>query len=148
VVPVALSDAKDVLPFALKGTQSRLLAAAEVADKAVVEVQTRPLDNWVRERGVRPQLIKIDVEGAEAAVLSEARETLATHLPIVLIEILSDEAGERAEAELPDEYGFFRIDENRGIQPRGHLNREHWAHKNWMLVPKARLGEISTLRRT
>jgi FkbM family methyltransferase len=44
------------------------------------------LDTLVTQRGLCPDLIKIDVEGHERAVLAGARQTLATHRPTLLIE--------------------------------------------------------------
>jgi FkbM family methyltransferase len=53
-----------------------------------VEVDTTTLDELVRGRGLGPvSLIKVDVEGHEAAVLRGARATVLGDEPIVLMEI-------------------------------------------------------------
>ena len=50
-------------------------------------VRVRPLDDLVRERRVAaPDLVKIDVEGAERAVLHGAIRTLALYRPPVIVE--------------------------------------------------------------
>lgn len=49
-------------------------------------VRTRPLDELVEAHGLRPRLIKIDVEGAEVLVLRGARETIRTCKPVILVE--------------------------------------------------------------
>ncbi len=54
------------------------------------KVKTHPIDAFA-ELGIKdpPYLMKIDVEGAESAVLEGARQTLAKHHPILLMEIHS-----------------------------------------------------------
>lgn len=50
-----------------------------------VSVRARPIDAMVADRTVPPPaLIKVDVEGHEAAVLHGARSTIAAYLPIIL----------------------------------------------------------------
>lgn len=51
---------------------------------------TRPqiaLDDFCRERALAPEVIKIDVEGAELGVLEGAREILTTHRPVVYLSV-------------------------------------------------------------
>lgn len=49
-------------------------------------IETRTLDDAIREAGLEPGLIKIDVEGAEYEVFSGMKETLSKN-PILLLEI-------------------------------------------------------------
>jgi hypothetical protein len=58
--------------------------------KGVKEVQVRlvTLDNYCRQRGVRPSLLKVDVEGAELLVFRGARQLIARYRPIVYAEML------------------------------------------------------------
>ena len=56
-------------------------------DQINVEIlPTKTLDALVAEHGLRPALIKVDVEGAEGMVFSGAEKTLREHRPIVLSE--------------------------------------------------------------
>jgi FkbM family methyltransferase len=77
VVPVAAaaSDANGRSTFVTPGLHgiSRLAAAGE---SSPVTVDTITIDEFCRRESVKPDLIKIDVEGAELAVLRGARDTL------------------------------------------------------------------------
>jgi FkbM family methyltransferase len=54
-----------------------------------LRVPTVTLDNFCRERGIRPDVVKIDVEGAEARVVAGGRATLAA-ASAVLVEFHDD----------------------------------------------------------
>jgi FkbM family methyltransferase len=56
-------------------------------DGAEVEVPGYALDSLLGARGLVPDLIKIDVEGHERAVLAGAKRTLAEHRPALIIEV-------------------------------------------------------------
>ena len=74
-----------------------------------VEVDTIDLDTFTEKHSFNPQLIKIDVEGAEFLVLEGARRCIERHRPTLVIEIHPDEHGrfdtERLHAYL-EEYGY------------------------------------------
>jgi FkbM family methyltransferase len=55
------------------------------------------LDGYLQKSALRPRLVKIDVEGAELAVLRGARKMLLDARPVVLVEIHDLGAGYRAE---------------------------------------------------
>jgi FkbM family methyltransferase len=64
-------------------------------------IEVRPLDDF----GLEADFIKIDVEGHEEAVLSGARQTIETNLPIMMIE-----GGERqGVAERLEKLGYTRL---------------------------------------
>jgi FkbM family methyltransferase len=56
-------------------------------DRVSVNVPSCRLDDYAAGLAKAPNFIKIDVEGAELAVLEGARRTLATAIPILLVEI-------------------------------------------------------------
>ena len=57
-----------------------------VATESLVVAATT-VDALVRDRGLRPGFMKIDVEGVEHLVLAGATEVLATHRPVILAEL-------------------------------------------------------------
>lgn len=62
--------------------------AAAGARQSCIEVQCRRIDDLVDEGQVQPpDLVKIDVEGAEASVIRGARQVLLRHRPWVLCEV-------------------------------------------------------------
>jgi FkbM family methyltransferase len=85
VVPVAAaaSDANGRSTFVTPGPHgiSRLAAAGEFAP---LTVDTITIDEFCKREAVKPDLIKIDVEGAELAVLRGARDTLRTRRDVAV----------------------------------------------------------------
>lgn len=84
---MALSSDEGEIVFNVRpdGSHSRLAAADGDSGTAVA---TTRLDSFVAGHGiVRLDLVKLDVEGAEALVLEGAREVLRTLRPAMLIEI-------------------------------------------------------------
>ena len=72
-----------------------------------ISVPVVTLDHYLQRRALRPNLIKIDVEGAELSVLRGARRTLQEIRPVVLVEI--HDLGEKHKAEalaLLEEFGY------------------------------------------
>ncbi len=60
---------------------------AAAGDPAAVEIPLRTIDLLCAELGFHPDLMKIDVEGYELAVLRGARGTLTESRPLVFLEI-------------------------------------------------------------
>jgi FkbM family methyltransferase len=63
------------------------LEAATTGEPGAVEIHLRTVDRLCAELGFRPDLVKIDVEGYELAVLRGARGVLKESRPLVFLEI-------------------------------------------------------------
>jgi FkbM family methyltransferase len=63
------------------------LAYSQPGEEDHITVPVVKLDDYVQRNGLRPKLIKVDVEGAELAVLQGGRQTLRKIRPVVLVEI-------------------------------------------------------------
>mgnify|MGYP000889151875 FL=1 len=99
VVPLALFDQDGPMAFVGQeattlGRLATTLPPSSSSDNASQQVDAARLDTWIAHEGAvpnvnlrPPDLVKIDVEGAEAAVLRGARQTIRSHQPTLLIEL-------------------------------------------------------------
>jgi FkbM family methyltransferase len=101
VVPAAVSDENGVAEFFvehLTGQNNTLVRNYEVfernaakafvrADYDVMKVETVRLDDYVARHGLRPDFVKVDIEGAELMATRGMLRCLAEHRPRLLIEI-------------------------------------------------------------
>jgi FkbM family methyltransferase len=84
IVPAAVSDGREArlrLSIGASSGISRVVADDGRSGAAGLEVEAASLDQFCAERGVKPNVIKIDVEGAELAALRGARRTIAAAGP-------------------------------------------------------------------
>lgn len=84
VEPVAISDHTGTATISLAASGTHSLSAQH--DGATREVATLTLDEFFERSGVTPDIVKIDVEGHEAAALDGAHELLARVAPTVFME--------------------------------------------------------------
>jgi FkbM family methyltransferase len=92
LLEVAASDEEGAIDFhdATSSSYSQVIADEVVpwsVTGSVSRVPTVPLDRLLQRGHPPPQLLKIDVEGAEAMVLRGARELLRRARPTVLVEV-------------------------------------------------------------
>jgi FkbM family methyltransferase len=85
VVPWAVSDADGMTRF----TAGPNIAQGHLSTAGEQPTATTSLDSFVRTFGVTPSLIKMDVEGAELAVLQGASALLREAAPRLVIEMHS-----------------------------------------------------------
>lgn len=80
---------------------------------AGLEVPAVSLDGYLEERGDHVQFVKIDVEGAEGAVLNGMRRVLAEDHPVVLVELHGEGPETRAalSALTTNGYGIRYLDQ-------------------------------------
>jgi Methyltransferase FkbM domain len=89
------------------------LAAGRFDEGEPIDVEVTTVDAQVEAAGLRPSVIKIDVEGGELAVVSGMKRTLERHRPVLLVEV-SEESGRELARRL-DGYSGFRV--GRRLEP-------------------------------
>jgi FkbM family methyltransferase len=85
------SDREDELSFFYYPEGSGNASLANVSERTDVEevvCQVRRMDDFVAERGLTPDFIKCDVEGAELMVFQGGEKILREHRPVVFTEML------------------------------------------------------------
>jgi len=70
------------------------LEGGRFAEGAAIRVAVTTVDAAVAEHGLTPSVVKIDVEGGEAAVVRGMARTLATVRPMLVAEVSADSAPE------------------------------------------------------
>ncbi len=91
VIPTACSDQPGYMPLTNQplSSENRLLPASANAELShqTVGVAVTTLDRFCAERQVSPDVVKVDVEGAEFQVLRGATELLRRERPLVFCEL-------------------------------------------------------------
>jgi FkbM family methyltransferase len=111
-----------------------------------VMVTTRRLDDVVAETGTPPTIIKIDVETHEPAVLAGARETLKSHRPYLVIEVLyrskRDLGAPINDAFAGLGYSFYALDATPDFQATERITGRKGIARDWLLAPEPLSGEF------
>lgn len=89
-----VSDSQGDVKFQAVGTGAAGSAVAGLSPTAewlgeTITVRTQTLDTIIERTGISPDLIKVDVEGAEREVLSGATRTVEEHHPRFMVEMHS-----------------------------------------------------------
>ncbi len=105
VIAVAASDRDGEAAFVMHEStlEGRL---ADATEDSTATVRTATIDALARDAMAAPDLIKIDVEGAEGAVIRGAARTIDAHRPVLIIEVHSAEAGREVADAMPCKYTF------------------------------------------
>lgn len=119
-----------VHPFAAHG---QLTAVGSLDDASSVDCEAACLDDVVGSH--RVDLVKIDVEGAEALVLEGARRTLTRWHPLLIIEVL-DGSNEGVEAMLRDlDYTFYWLTRRGAVRRERLVPDPERRERNYLCVP-------------
>ena len=111
---MALSDRKGTARLA-DDTDSDMANLTDDSRRRAISVGVSTLDDEARLNGT-PDVIKIDVEGAELAVLAGGMKTLASRRPILLVELHSSDLARRVDALLSSlQYELTEIGSERFI---------------------------------
>ena len=102
---------------------SRAPGVESAGETRPVEVEVVTLDEYVQATGLRPDVIKIDVEGFEFEVLEGARGILEEHRPVLMVEI--QRKHEQVLTLLSDlGYRVHDLDQSRELRHAGDLPPE------------------------
>ncbi|MFX1522631.1 MAG: FkbM family methyltransferase [Promethearchaeota archaeon] len=86
IIPYAVTNKVGISWF----QEGENVAEGKLGPNGALRVKTISLDNFIKNKGVEPNLLKIDVEGAEISVLEGAKNYMIQKKPILLIETHGD----------------------------------------------------------
>lgn len=105
-----------------------------------IEVETVRLDDHVARTGLDPDIVKIDVETHEPAVLRGARSTIGRCRPAIVIEVLRrrdrDHGEEITELMREFDYHYYELPASPTWEPRSVLSGSGTIDRDWLLVPE------------
>jgi FkbM family methyltransferase len=124
----AVSDSSGEISFEFPHAEPSLLAGPtlEGDDLGTFQVPSVSLDDFVRQTGHSVQFIKMDVEGAETAVLRGAGQTLREFHPPMIVELHNEpsQVGTHPAIPLLEELGY-QIEWLNEVGYRSHIFA-HW----------------------
>jgi FkbM family methyltransferase len=86
VVSAAIYHAsRQLLPLYLSDNMVADSISRKVSDRSI-EVRSLALDDFVEETGLVPDLVKMDIEGAEFDAICGFKRTIAKHAPVLILE--------------------------------------------------------------
>lgn len=154
IEPAAVGDHDGTIVLYIPQT-TRLPATATILESAraeivPTEVPIVTIDAYVRAHGLETvDLIKIDVEGAESAVLQGAAEIIREHQPAIICEILHGIADTEAATALFEDtdYRFFLLTDEGLVEHERLVGDPTYFFKNYLLIPDSQVAErLSGLR--
>ncbi len=102
---------------------------------ARIEVSCVSLDWYCASHGLQPSLIKIDAEGAEEFVIAGARETIARHRPLMVVEVGEERYWAGVERVLALDYDALFYDRDGRVHKSRRMREDIIANKDVLLVP-------------
>ena len=87
VINQPVSDRRKTISYPSSSTDPGLSMQADGQTTGNIEAETVALDEVFRSLGLAPDVIKMDVQGAEMDALRGAEETLREHHPVLFLEV-------------------------------------------------------------
>jgi FkbM family methyltransferase len=138
VIPAAVADKVDIRTFHISSLaraanhlspQGSVVAGDDRSEQFVV---TLSLD-WLAERFPAPQVLKIDVEGAELEVLRGGLGLIARHRPVIICEVHSK--NNRAVLDIMQQFDYRIFDAEAVSEKRVELAQPTW---NTLALPSGK----------
>lgn len=117
-------------------------------DQFEILVEAETLDNYTVKHAIKSiDLIKMDVETHEFEVLEGYLENVALHKPIILLEVLDKEIGNKIQHLFKsEEYSFYEITEEKGLQSIGKIGHSELT-TNYVICPNSKKDILDQLKR-
>ncbi len=141
VFEVAVSDATGSAALHLSPVSDASNSLVEGFREATdhLEVATVRLDDHVERTGCRPDIVKIDVETHEPAVLRGALDAIRTSRPAIVIEVLRRRGRDHGEeiTSLMEEFGYhyFALPANPTWEAQPIISGSGTTDRDWLLLP-------------
>jgi FkbM family methyltransferase len=120
----------------------------------ILDVHCTTLDSLLPQMVRPPQLVVVDAEGHEAAILRGAEQMLALHHPVIVLEVLGQllaRAGTSPDALATHlrsfDYSLFELTRFR-VAPIDVEERQFPDTSDWLAVPASRSNAIKRIRHT
>lgn len=145
----AVYSKSEMLAFATYADQPAFNAVGDANAAAAVNpqmqattyrVQAVALDDYVAETGMKPDLVKLDAEGAEEQILAGMRKTIATCRPRITLEVgdfgVAGRSRRLVESFLVEGYDAWEFQPATGDLRPHALRDDAYAYDNLLLVPR------------
>jgi FkbM family methyltransferase len=140
--PLAVSDAESSVSFVVPRTQyssnGHLADTGDAprGDERTIAIDAVTLDAALAHVADEVDLVKIDVEGAEARVLEGARKILESSRPAVIVEVVDGRAAPKIETVLRSvDYEFFWLTQRGPVQLASLLPDPARRERNYLCLP-------------
>ena len=139
----ALGERPGTLPLYLSAVSdsSNSLVAGFKQSVGSIDVDVTTLDDYVAATGTTPNVVKIDTETFEPAVINGARATLQRFRPWLVLEVLHrrghDHGVELSAAMDGLGYSYYRLSQTADWRPRRRIAGEPGSKEtDWLLAPE------------
>jgi FkbM family methyltransferase len=140
VETLALGAENGTATFYMSNTSDTSNSLAEgfrpSSEQLTVTVET--LDFYAARNGVVPAVMKVDTETTEPDVLAGGAQTIATHRPWILCEVLAGRGEDRlAEVVAPFGYHWFHVNSEVPYTERDEIAGDRtYEHLMWLFTPE------------